>query len=238
MVEAMIDDARSLWELIERRAAATPDAPLGIDEDGRTLTFGEYRAASERAAAGLSELGVGEGTPVSWQLPTWFESIVLVGALSRLGAVQNPILPIYREREVGFVTKQTGAQLLIVPSQWKGFDYEAMARDDRRRPARPRRARRRPQAPRRRPRRAGARGVAARRPVRASRALGLLHVGHDGRPEGRQAHRSDDHGVRLRHGGRARAHRRRHRRAGVPVHAHRRDRIAVRNADERLRARS
>ncbi len=124
----MIDDARSLWELIERRADATPDALLGIDEDRRTMTFGEYRAAAERAAAGLAAAGLREGAAVSWQLPTWLESIVLVGALSRLGVVQNPILPIYREREVGFVTKQTGAQLLIVPAIWKGFDYEAMAR--------------------------------------------------------------------------------------------------------------
>ena len=124
----MIDDAASLWDLIERRAAATPDALLGIDEDDRALAFGEYRDAVERAAAGLAELGVGEGTPVSWQLPTWFESMALVGALARLGAVQNPILPIYREREVGFVTRQTGAELLVVPSHWKGFDFEGMAR--------------------------------------------------------------------------------------------------------------
>ena len=60
---------------------------------------------------------------------TWLESLVLVAALARLGAVQNPILPIYRHREVGFVTKQTGAKLLIVPSTWKGFDYEDMARE-------------------------------------------------------------------------------------------------------------
>ena len=119
----MITDARSLWELIGRRVSETPDAMLGIDEDGRTLTYAEYRDAAERAAAGQSELGIGEGTPVSWALPTWLESLVLVGALSRLGAVQNPILPIYRHREVGFVTKQTGAKLLIVPSTWKGFDY-------------------------------------------------------------------------------------------------------------------
>ena len=125
----MITDARSLWELIERRAEATPNAPLAIDEDQRTMTFGEYRDASERAAAGLSGLGLAEGVAVSWQLPTWLESMVLVGALSRLGVVQNPILPIYREREVGFVTKQTGAQMLIVPSPWKGFDFEAMARE-------------------------------------------------------------------------------------------------------------
>jgi cyclohexanecarboxylate-CoA ligase len=125
----MIDDARSLWELIERRVAETPDATMAVDEDGRTLTFREYHDAAERAAAGLAELGVGEGTPVSWALPTWLESLVLVGALTRLGAVQNPILPIYRHREVGFVAKQTGAKLLIVPSTWKGFDYEGMARE-------------------------------------------------------------------------------------------------------------
>ncbi len=124
----MIDDAASLWDLVERRATATPDALLGIDEDDRALSFGEYRAAAERAAAGLAELGVGADTPVSWQLPTWFESMVLVGALARLGAVQNPILPIYRQREVGFVTRQTGADLLVVPSIWKGFDFEGMAR--------------------------------------------------------------------------------------------------------------
>jgi cyclohexanecarboxylate-CoA ligase len=125
----VITDAGSLWELIERRASETPDTVLGVDEDGRSLTYGEYRDAAERAAAGLAELGVREGTPVSWALPTWLDSLVLVGALSRLGAVQNPILPIYRHREVGFVTKQTGAKLLIVPSTWKGFDYEGMARE-------------------------------------------------------------------------------------------------------------
>jgi acyl-CoA synthetase (AMP-forming)/AMP-acid ligase II len=125
----MITEAGSLWELIERRVAETPDATMAVDEDGRTLTFREYRDAAERAAAGLAELGVGEVTPVSWALPTWLESLVLVGALARLGAVQNPILPIYRHREVGFVTNQTGAKLLIVPSTWKGFDYEGMARE-------------------------------------------------------------------------------------------------------------
>jgi cyclohexanecarboxylate-CoA ligase len=118
----------SLWDLVEQRADATPDAPFGIDEHDESLTFAEYRDAANRCAAGLAALGVGEGTNVSWQLPTWLESMVLVGALARLGAVQNPVLPIYREREVGFVAKQTNAKLLIVPSVWRGFDFEAMAR--------------------------------------------------------------------------------------------------------------
>jgi len=119
----------SLWELVERRAAATPDAEAAVDEAGRTLTWAEVRAQAERAAAGLARLGVGPGTVVSWQLPTWIESKLLVLALARLGAVQNPMLPIYREREVGFIVRQARPRLLVVPSTWSGFDYEAMARE-------------------------------------------------------------------------------------------------------------
>lgn len=117
-----------LWELVRRRAEAAPDALLAVDETDRRLGFAEYRAASERCAAALAARGVGEGTPVSWVLPTWLEALVLVGALARLGARQNPILPIYREREVGFITRQSGAQFLIVPRVWRGFDYAALAR--------------------------------------------------------------------------------------------------------------
>ena len=120
-------DAPTLWGHVVARAAATPDATLAVDETGRSITFGEYLLACEKAAAGLAELGVRAGTPVSWQLPTWIESIVLVGALSRLGAQQNPLLHIYRDREVGFALEQTGAALMIVPSEWKGFNFEEMA---------------------------------------------------------------------------------------------------------------
>ena len=118
----------SLWELVERRAAATPDALAAVDEDGRTLTWADTKVAAERAAAGLARLGIGPGDVVSWQLPTWLESKLLVLALARLGAIQNPMLPIYREREVGFVTRQARSKLLVVPSTWNGFDFEAMAR--------------------------------------------------------------------------------------------------------------
>ncbi|MEO7429420.1 MAG: AMP-binding protein, partial [Acidimicrobiales bacterium] len=121
-------DGGSLWELAERRAAATPDALAAIDEGGRTLTWAEVKAAAERAAAGFVRLGVRAGDVVSWQLPTWLESKVLVLALARLGAIQNPMLPIYREREVGFIIRQAASKLLVVPSTWAGFDFEAMAR--------------------------------------------------------------------------------------------------------------
>ena len=121
-------DERGLWELVEARAHATPDAVLGVDEGGRQLDAAGFRAAAERAAAGLHALGVRADTAVSWMLPTWLESMVLVGALARLGAVQNPLLPILGTREMGFITTQTAARLLVVPGTWRGRDYTADAR--------------------------------------------------------------------------------------------------------------
>src|SRR4051812_37140903 len=122
----MLDQVRSVWELIERRVDETPDRVMLYDGD-RTTTFAEYKQLVERAAAGLHAMGVGADDHVSWQLPTWTESAVLVGALCRLGAIQNPMLPIYRYREVSFIAKQTRCTLLITPSTWNNFDYHGLA---------------------------------------------------------------------------------------------------------------
>ncbi len=122
-------EGRTLWELVENRATATPDAIAAVDEHGRSLTFRQYREQAEQAAAGLHEAGIGAGDVVSWQLPTWLDSLVLVSALSRLGAIQNPILPIYRASEVSFIVDQAGSKLLLVPPTWRDYDFAAMATD-------------------------------------------------------------------------------------------------------------
>jgi len=113
--------------MVDARAGADPDAVLAVDERGTTLTAERLRDEALRVAAGLHDLGIDRRSTVSWQLPTRHDAIVLTAALSRLGATQNPLVPILREREVGFITDQVGADLLIVPGSWRGFDYEAMA---------------------------------------------------------------------------------------------------------------
>jgi acyl-CoA synthetase (AMP-forming)/AMP-acid ligase II len=122
-------EAVNLVDLIAKRAEATPNAVMLVDQDERTLTFAEYFEDVERAAAGFEAHGIAPGDVVSWQLPTWIESFVLVGALARIGAVQNPILPIYRKREVAFVCRQAKTKLLVVPSEWRGFDFLSMAEE-------------------------------------------------------------------------------------------------------------
>ncbi|WP_329540854.1 class I adenylate-forming enzyme family protein [Streptomyces sp. NBC_01358] len=116
----------TFWELIERRAALTPERPFLIQDD-RTLTFGELRTRAERVAAGLYAVGVRPGTVVAWQLPTRLETALLSFALARIGAVQTPVIPFYRDREVGFALRESKAEFFAVPGTWRGFDHTAMA---------------------------------------------------------------------------------------------------------------
>ncbi|MFI6103680.1 class I adenylate-forming enzyme family protein [Streptomyces sp. NPDC051310] len=123
-----LDASTTLWELVERRARLTPGRPVLL-QGGRTLTFAGLRDRAERTAAGLWRMGVRPGTVVGWQLPTRIETVVLCVALARLGAVQTPLIPFYRDREVGFALRASGAAFFAVPGPgpWRGFDHGAMA---------------------------------------------------------------------------------------------------------------
>ncbi|MBL1099387.1 AMP-binding protein [Streptomyces coffeae] len=134
MTDTAHDLGRSatLWELLERRAVLTPDGPALIQaadspRHDRRLTFRALRRRAERTAAGLHELGVRPGSRVAWQLPTRVETVVLAMALARLGAVQSPLIPSYRDREVGFALRESGARFFAVPGRWRGFDHTALA---------------------------------------------------------------------------------------------------------------
>lgn len=117
----------TLWQLVEHTAEQRPDAVVLLDEHGRSLTAAGLRDAALRTAAALFADGVGSGTVVSWQLPTTIESLVLLVALARLDALQNPIIPLMREREVRFITHEVGTELYLVPPSWRGFDHAALA---------------------------------------------------------------------------------------------------------------
>jgi acyl-CoA synthetase (AMP-forming)/AMP-acid ligase II len=54
--------------------------------------------------------------------------VVVSLALARLGAVQNPVLHLYREREVAAVLRQSKPQFVLVPGVWRERDYGSMAK--------------------------------------------------------------------------------------------------------------
>jgi acyl-CoA synthetase (AMP-forming)/AMP-acid ligase II len=120
-------EAPTMWSLVEARAKASGDRTMLLDLAGGRLTFAQFADRCERVAAGLLAHGIGPGTKVTWQLPTRVDSVVASFALARLGAVQNPILHLYREREVGAVLRASRPEYVLVPGTWRDFDYAAMA---------------------------------------------------------------------------------------------------------------
>jgi cyclohexanecarboxylate-CoA ligase len=121
-------EAPTIWELVRRRAMISGDATMLLDPAGRRVSWTECAALVEQVAAGLQVQGIGTGTKVTWQLPTRIDSVVVSLALARLGAVQNPVLHLYREREVGAVLRQSRPDYFLVPGVWKDRDFGAMAK--------------------------------------------------------------------------------------------------------------
>src|SRR5208283_2108558 len=122
----MIEEPR-IWDLFTERVAISPANLIALDDRGTQMTFAELHETALRVGAGLVELGVTNGSVVSWQLPTWIEAVIFTLALSRLGAIQNPLVPILGLREVDFICRQADSDLLVVPGTWRGFDYTEMA---------------------------------------------------------------------------------------------------------------
>jgi len=124
---------RTINHELDACVAAYPDkvALTAVRSDSgelRRFTYRELSQLADRIAVGLARLGVGRNDVVSMQLPNWWQFSVLYLACSRIGAVLNPLMHIFRERELSFMLKHGQAKLLIVPKVFRGFDHEAMAR--------------------------------------------------------------------------------------------------------------
>ncbi len=124
---------RTINDELDACAAAWPDklalTAVRVDSgEVRRFSYSELAALADRAAVGLARLGVGRNDVVAMQLPNWWQFSVLYLACSRIGAVLNPMMHIFRERELSFMLKHGEAKVLVVPKLFRGFDHEAMAR--------------------------------------------------------------------------------------------------------------
>ena len=91
-----------------------------------TLSYRELQQLSTRFALCLAAHGIEKGDVVSYQLPNWWEFIALHLACLRIGAITNPVMPIFRHRELSFMLKFAETKIMIVPALFRGFDHEAM----------------------------------------------------------------------------------------------------------------
>lgn len=94
-----------------------------------TLSYRQLLRLSKRIALGLAALGVERGDVVSYQLPNWWQFVALHLACLRIGAVTNPVMPIFRHHELTFMLGLAESKVMIVPREFRGFDHAAMLRE-------------------------------------------------------------------------------------------------------------
>jgi len=118
---------------LQRALSHCPDKPAiiaysaGQDQPVR-LSYRDLDRQVDRIARGLVALGVGRQDVVTWQLPNRWEFIALALACTRIGAVANPVMPIFRQHELNFMLNFGESKIFIVPKRFRHFDYETMAR--------------------------------------------------------------------------------------------------------------
>jgi 3-phosphoshikimate 1-carboxyvinyltransferase len=86
----------------------------------RVWTWEELDQEADKAATLLLELGVEPGETVAYQLPNWGEFVILTLACMKIGAITCALMPIFREREIGFALRRSKARVLVVADEFRG----------------------------------------------------------------------------------------------------------------------
>jgi cyclohexanecarboxylate-CoA ligase len=97
------------------------DALVDVRAGGtRVWTWAELDREADKAASLLLELGVEPGETVAYQLPNWGEFVILTLACMKVGAICCALMPIFREREIGFALRRSKARVLVVADEFRG----------------------------------------------------------------------------------------------------------------------
>ncbi len=102
---------RLLTDLLDH-AVATWGARVAIDFMGRETRYAELGALVEKAARGLQDLGVKPGDRVGLCLPNTPYYVILYFATLRVGGIVVNMNPLYVERELTHLIKDSGATVV------------------------------------------------------------------------------------------------------------------------------
>jgi len=119
-------DERTIAQQAQALAEAAPDFVALIDGEV-TMTRAQALTDAEALSAALHARGLRPGDVLAFQVPNRREAMVINLAAAMAGLVVNPIVPIYRDREVAQMLADCRAAALFVPATFRKFDYAAMA---------------------------------------------------------------------------------------------------------------
>jgi cyclohexanecarboxylate-CoA ligase len=116
---------RLLNDAVEEAVTQHPKRTALVDTR-RRMTYADLQEHANRCALGLVDLGVHRGDVVMVQLPNWSEFVVATLAIECIGAVINPVAPIFRERELRSMLQLAAPVAAIFASHFRGWAYDAM----------------------------------------------------------------------------------------------------------------
>lgn len=117
-------DGTTLSGRLGTLAARQPERPAVIDRDGKAVhTYAELERDVSAFSAWLEARGVGRYDVVSIQLPNWYPFVVIAVATQRVGGVINPLLPIYRRRELLHAVIVAESKVVCTPAIYRNHDH-------------------------------------------------------------------------------------------------------------------
>src|ERR1700722_2087809 len=101
-------------ELLRAVAEQHGDRDAYVEAGGERLTFAQWDRAADGPAAGLAELGVGEGDVVARLLPSCVDYAICYLAAMRLGAITSGINPRLGPGEVASILRRSDSRVLVI----------------------------------------------------------------------------------------------------------------------------
>ena len=122
---------KTILDYLNSALAHDPDLPAITDYNGETgqstsISYGQLDRLSRRMGLALINNGIKTGDVVSLQLPNWWQFNAMHLACARIGAITNPLMPIFRERELTYMLGFAESKVMIAPHRFRGFEYKPM----------------------------------------------------------------------------------------------------------------
>ncbi|HMD03424.1 MAG TPA: AMP-binding protein [Candidatus Baltobacteraceae bacterium] len=115
---------------LDRIAATFPEKEAVVScHQGRRMTYGQLRAATDEFARGLVALGVRHGDRVGIWSTNTIEWVIAQFATPKIGAILVNVNPAYRSSEASYALRQSGVSVLLTQVRHKTSEYVEILRE-------------------------------------------------------------------------------------------------------------
>ena len=107
---------RPFGSFIEEHASKQPDT-IAMWYVSRGISYAQYNQQANRLANALISLGVTKGDVVGIHLPNIPQYTIMLGAISKIGAIGSGISPLLAPPEIGYQIQDANIKVLITLSE-------------------------------------------------------------------------------------------------------------------------